>query len=136
MFYKRYDAKHGKIAPFGFIPSQDPDPVTGHWPGWVLVDAEAPADKWHMEALLRPGFVRNSGTYELIGPKVQGNPYKLDHHVLRPHGFPKLPTAPRDFEGLRVYLGNTPIEGIVWHHPTGAMVKIKRRDFGMPWPCN
>ena len=26
------------------------------------------------------------------------------------------------------------IEGIVWHHPDGRMVKIKARDFGLPWP--
>jgi len=24
---------------------------------------------------------------------------------------------------------DTPMEGIVWHHPDGSMVKIKRKDF-------
>ena len=26
------------------------------------------------------------------------------------------------------------VEGIVWHHPDGRMVKIKRKDFGFKWP--
>jgi hypothetical protein len=25
------------------------------------------------------------------------------------------------------------IEGIVWHHPDGRMVKIKKKDFGYKW---
>lgn len=33
--------------------------------------------------------------------------------------------------GLRSYLANKDIEGIVWHHPDGRMVKIKGKDFGL-----
>ena len=44
-FYKRYDCKKGKIPPEGAIPCCDPDPITGHWPHWVKVDPENPADK-------------------------------------------------------------------------------------------
>ena len=32
VFYKRYDAKRGKIPPANAIPCCDPDPITGHWP--------------------------------------------------------------------------------------------------------
>ena len=28
------------------------------------------------------------------------------------------------------------LEGVVWHHPDGRMVKIKRKDFGYKWPEN
>jgi len=49
-FYKRYDAKHGKLPPDGAIPCCDPDPVTGHWPHWVKVDSSNPADKWFFKA--------------------------------------------------------------------------------------
>ena len=35
--FKRYDAKQGKTPPAGFEPAQDPDEVTGHWPGWMPV---------------------------------------------------------------------------------------------------
>lgn len=126
--YKRHDATAGKPAPAGFEPTQDPDPVTGHWPGWLLV-GEGPEDKWHREAFA--GELAD-GTYELCGPKVQGNPDQFERHVLVLHGQERLDDAPRTFEGLKVYLEKREIEGIVWHHPDGRMVKIKRRDFFKP----
>lgn len=46
--YKRYDAKAGKKPPEGFEPAQEPDPVTGHWPGWLLIGA-GPEDKYHRQ---------------------------------------------------------------------------------------
>jgi hypothetical protein len=134
--YKRYDAKKGKTPPNGFIAAQDPDPKTGHWPGWLAVDPLNPADRWHCEAVAPDSPVNCGlldGTYELLGPKVQGNPYKLEWHELRQHGTVKI-DAPRTFEGLRAWFAITTIEGIVWHHPDGRMVKIKRKDFGLPWP--
>jgi hypothetical protein len=124
LLYKRYDAKAGKAVPPGFVPAQEPDPATGHWPGWIAV-GYGPEDKWHREAFT----TEPDGTYELCGPKIQGNPEKFDKHVLVPHGKEILTDAPRTFEGLRAYLHNSPIEGIVWHHPDGRMVKIKRKDF-------
>lgn len=124
--YKRYDAKKGKTPPAGFMPAQDePDPVTGHWPGWLLVTAE---DKWHIEAD-RTGL--DDGTYELCGPKVQSNPEGFDKHVLMRHGFGELCGNPRTFADIREFLSNHNIEGIVWHHRDGRMVKIKARDFGL-----
>jgi len=127
--YKRYDAKRGKVPPPSFVAAQDPDPVTGHWPGWVPV-GDGPEDRWHREAF---GYGTTDGTYELVGPKVQGNPYGLDHHELWRHGA-KVLDAPRTFAALREYLAMAGIEGIVWHHPDGRMVKIKARDFGYRWP--
>lgn len=125
--YKRYDAKHGKLPPPGFEPAQDPDPRTGHWPGWIAV-GDGPADQWFREAFAAaPGLP--DGTYELCGPKVGNNRHGLDTHVLYRHGSVLLPDAPRDFEGLKAYLLARTIEGIVWHHPDGRMVKLKRRDF-------
>lgn len=126
--YKRFDATLGKVPPAGFIPAQEPDPVTGHWPGWMLI-GDGPDDKWHSEAF---NGSEPDGTYELCGPKVQGNPDKFDRHILIPHGREILEDAPRSFEGLKTYLENKDIEGIVWHHPDGRMVKIKRRDFFKP----
>lgn len=133
ILYKRYDAKHGKTPPPGFEPAQEPDPITGHWPGWVPV-TDAPEDRWH-RAALEFGIVPGYDTYELIGPKVQGNPHGYDRLSLVPHGQATLPDAPRTFDAIKAYLEANPIfEGIVWHHPDGRMVKIKRRDFGLPWP--
>ncbi len=134
--YKRYDSKKGKTPPEGFIPAQKPDEVTGHWPGWLLVE-NGPEDKWHSEAL-SPDSPANcgllDGTYELCGPKVQGNPYQLNKHVLYPHGSVKLLDNPRTFEDIGQWLVTHNAEGIVWHHPDGRKVKIKRRDFGLAWP--
>lgn len=129
--YKRYDAKHGKTPPEGFEAAQEPDTVTGHWPGWLPV-GDGPDDRWHREAWAEGhshcAEVRD-GTYELIGPKVQGNPEGEKRHCLAPHGMWPV-DAPRDYEGLRAYLEIADVEGIVWHHPDGRMVKIKKKDFG------
>jgi hypothetical protein len=133
VLYKRYDAKRGRMPPADFLPAQEPDPVTGHWPGWVPCSTD-PGDKWHWEAWYTSCGLAD-GTYELIGPKVQGNPYRYTTHCFIRHGlwlFDDEP--PRDFDGLREYLRTHEVEGIVWHHPDGRMVKIKARDFGLPWP--
>lgn len=115
-----------------------PNQHTGHWPGWVLV-GDGPEDKWHREAA--DNFFGDYGepppdnTYELVGPKIQGNPYNLDDHYLFLHGKPFFTEQPpRSYEGLREWFINNIVEGIVWHHPDGRMVKIKRRDFGYDWP--
>lgn len=128
--FKRYDAKRGKTPPPEFEPAQEPDLVTGHWPGWLPV-GDGPEDRWHREAWDNRGIEMPDGTYELIGPKVQGNPENVDRHVFAFHGRPELLAVPRDFEGIKAYLSMSPIEGIVWHHPDGRMVKIKARDFGL-----
>lgn len=133
--FKRYDARAGKTPPAGFEPAQEnPDPVTGHWPGWLAV-SEGPEDRWHREALANAGGPLPDGTYELVGPKVQGNPEHLDRHILIPHGRDLLPKAPRDFASLKAYFAAHDIEGIVWwrdpNDPDCDKVKIKARDFGL-----
>lgn len=130
-FFRRYDAKHGKTPPAGFEPAQDPDPITGHWPGWLPVGT-GPENRWHWEAF--DCSMRTDGTYELCGPKIQGNPEGFPRHLLIYHGADHLLDAPRDFDWLRYYLGTHNIEGIVWHHPDGRMVKIKGKDFGLKRP--
>lgn len=125
--FKRYDAKGGKPVPRGFEPAQDADPVTGHWPGWMPIIGDGmPEDRWHREAM---HAALQDGTYELVGPKIQGNPDKFAAHTLIKHGESLLPDAPRTFSAIKAYLEPLQIEGIVWHHPDGRMVKIKRKDF-------
>jgi len=136
VLFKRYDVKKGRKPPQGFEPAQDPDPVTGHWPGWVEV-GDGPEDQWHREAWIDAVNTTpfSNGTYELVGPKVQGNPYALDKHELWRHGMPMaLAPSKRTFDYLKGYFSTARIEGIVWHHPDGRMVKIKTKDFGLPWP--
>jgi len=124
--YKRYDVKKGRKAPNKFIPAQEPDEITGHWPGWLPVNEDNPSDKYHIEAFA-DGLP--DGTYELCGPKIQDNPEKLERHVLIPHG-KEIIDAPRTYSEIKEWLKGKDIEGIVWHRGNGDMVKIKKRDFG------
>ena len=136
--YKRYDCKvnpktgERKAPPDGFEACSEPDPVTGHWPGWLPVGDE-PGSRWHREAWENSGGAEiSNGTYEACGPKLQTNPEHLTEHILVRHGATVLPDCPRDFDGIREYLRPLDIEGIVFHHPDGRMVKIRKGDYGMP----
>lgn len=132
LLYKRYDAKNGKQPPYGFIPAQDPDPITGHWPGWIEVGNGA-EDKYHREAFdnLPDSYKDRPGTYELVGPKIQGNPEGYVDHRLICHDEAQILFPPTDYEKLKEWFVGKDIEGIVWHHPDGRMVKIKAKDFGI-----
>jgi hypothetical protein len=126
--------------PAGFKAAQEePDPNTFHLPGWLPV-GDGLDDRWHREAWASrleacAPELPPDGTCELVGPKVQGNSEGYDHHALVYHGGAAVYLAhdppPRDFDGIREYLRTHDIEGIVWHHPDGRMVKIKAKDFGI-----
>jgi hypothetical protein len=106
------------------------DDVTGKSVGWVPV-GDGPDDRWHREAMEIKAW--ENGTYELIGPKVQGNKNHASRHTLIRHGCDPIADDPRTFEAIREILSLIEIEGLVWHHPDGRMAKIKRRDFGLKW---
>ena len=153
--YKRYEVKEGGTPPADFEAATELDENTGKIQGWVPV-GDGPEDRWHREAwtnAMEEAKALNSvygvdgaeevfvvdpplmdGTYELLGPKIQGNPENFKTHTLLPHGTIQLPDCPRDFDGLREYLRTHDIEGVVWHRGNGDMVKIKSRDFGLKRP--
>ena len=136
VFYKRYDCKKGKTPPEGAIPCCDPDPVTGHWPHWVMVEPNDPADKWFVEAYdnsIGNSVLSYDITYEAVGPHFQGNPYKLENDVLFPHGT-GLVNVERDFESIKEYLRRMQVEGLVFWLNGEPVCKIKRTDFGFEWP--
>lgn len=142
-FYKRYDAKkdkHGKmkLPPKGAIPCDDSDPVTGHWPHWVKVEEGNPADRWFLDALhdaqSREGLLPDA-TYEAIGPHFQSNPYHLTQDTLVRHGAVEIDLPDRSFDGIRRYLLSHRTEGIVFWKDGKPQCKIKRKDFGLKWPC-
>ncbi|MDX3110138.1 RNA ligase 1 family protein [Nonomuraea angiospora] len=131
-WWARREVKPGKADPPNFVLIEE-DAETAKRMGWEPVEQSSFA-KWHAEALgvshrLLPG------TYELLGPKVNGNPDGFEAHILMEHGWAPLSireaakTAPRDYDGLAAWLAEWPNEGIVWHHLDGRMAKIKRRDF-------
>lgn len=132
--YKRYDAKKGKKPPAGAIPCCGPDPVTGHHPHWVKCDANNPADKWFIVAYQNMIPPIKDGTYEAVGPHFQGNPHRLHNDVLYTHGLAKI-EVDRTFCGIKKYLSEHSIEGIVFWKDGEPQCKIKRTDFGLTWPC-
>jgi hypothetical protein len=124
-WWARREVKPGKRHPGNYVPVTT-DPATGKTMGWEPIEQSAFA-KFHAEAL-RPGL--EAGTYELIGPKLNGNPEGSERHDLVRHATAERFEAPRDHDGLRAWLLAHPeYEGIVWHHPDGRMAKLKRRDF-------
>jgi hypothetical protein len=126
-FWKRREVKIGQQIPVSFVEEQF-DQNTGKRVGWVLVDCNDKQDMYHCEAFNR----QPDGTYELLGPKINGNPEKFDKHVLFAHSDAETyDDCPRDMEGLKAWLTERDIEGIVFHHPDGRMSKIKKRDFGL-----
>ena len=133
VFYKRYDAKQGKTPPEGAIPCCEPDAITGHHPHWVKVRVDDPADKWFVRALINTTWNKGDGTYEAVGPHFNGNPHGFFPDKLIPHGCHPI-IVERSFEGIRRYLTEHAIEGIVFWRDDEPMCKIKRSDFGLSWP--
>lgn len=127
----RREVKPGKATPAGFIEVEH-DETTGKTVGWEPFEQSGFA-KFIAEALAWMGGEFQAGTYELVGPKINGNPEGYDRHVLIRHDDAQVvPLAyPVDYEGLRErFLNGWPTwEGIVWHHPDGRMAKLKKRDF-------
>ncbi|HEX2598113.1 MAG TPA: DUF5565 family protein [Terriglobales bacterium] len=126
--YKRRELRDGEPAP-AYFERVGTDDNTGKTVGWVPV-GDGPDDKYHREAnCTNPP----DGTYELVGPKINGNRDKFPDHRLVEHGDAELAYVPRQFDSLKAWLETQNIEGVVWHHPDGRMAKIKRRDFGLKW---
>lgn len=140
-FWARREVKAGKTAPDGFVPVEH-DEVTGKTVGWEPWSNSAFAKyieearkNWAADHPLPDARLSDipSGTYELVGPKINGNPERYDRHVLIRHASEVLKDFPRDFDGIRDWLAGDVIEGVVFwrnrHNPNAGMVKIKRRDF-------
>lgn len=129
--FKRFDAKKGRVVPIGAIACQEADIITGHHPHWLKCDRSKAEDRFFFE-----GFdnlkVKTDGTFELCGPKVQGNPEKLAKHTLIRHGSEVLEFSSFEFDNLKKFLSENDIEGIVFHHESdGRMCKLRKSDFGM-----
>lgn len=138
--FKRYHTNEGPPLPPGFelVERKQQKDKKGRdivkIYGWLPV-ADGPEDRWFKEgfyyALTQYSGRIPDGTYELIGPNVQGNPEHWSNNALVHHGIELFPDCPRTFSELREWFKNKDIEGIVWHHPDGRMVKIKKKDFGL-----
>lgn len=126
-WWARREVKKGKAVPQEFQ-EVDFDPETGKAVGWEPIDQSPFVKAWQDAMQNAETGQPTPGTYELCGPKVNGNPEGFPQHVLIRHGVFKLDT-PRDYAELESWLKAHDYEGIVWHHPDGRMAKIKKRDF-------
>jgi hypothetical protein len=133
VLHKRYDVKHGRAVPENAIPCQDADSMSGHHPHWLPCERSKKEDQYFFEAFDQLTEV-SDGTYELCGPKIQGNPENLDRHILIPHGKEIIEITDFSFEAFEALLSDKTfnMEGIVFHHVSdGRMCKIRKRDFGI-----
>ena len=141
-WWARREVKPGKTPPPNYRPVET-DPATGKTVGWEPVN-QSPFAKFFAEAIepvmefgALVGAATPPGTFELIGPKINGNPERAQVHRLESHANAERIdwTDDRDvtpFESLRdmvLWLAEDGIEGVVWHHPDGRMAKLKGRDF-------
>ncbi|MFE4867681.1 DUF5565 family protein [Streptomyces sp. NPDC056682] len=137
-WWARREVKPGKTSPPGYV-ALSTDEVTGRTVGWEPIEQSSFA-KVHAEAVANveklvddvPPF--KPGTYELIGPKINGNPEGENAHWLIAHAEADVISLPgRTFDDLRVTVRQLAeidhAEGLVFHHPDGRMVKVKARDF-------
>ena len=83
------------------------------------------SDKWHMEAIGSDGwsFESAGGTYELCGPKIQGNPEGFEKHTLVRHGSVVRPMFPK--EAISINHAASAIKllrglALARNHPLGA----------------
>lgn len=116
------------------------DTERGKFIYWIPVTSK---DYYHQIAWGWAHAWLEDGTYELIGPEVQGNPHKQQYNRLYKHGLPLFVFDIKDsysytnkpnFEIIKNYLTKSEWEGIVWHHEDGRMCKITKAKFGIPWP--
>lgn len=156
--YARYDAKliinkHGKKTfltkedvikklPIGAIQCQEPDTKSGHWPHWVLATKGNPQHQYILEAYdnlldkMDDGIF--DGTYECIGPKIQGNPHNEEKHLLIAHDTKQLrynvdfnEMNKDSYEYFKKLFKEFPYEGLVAYNNNREPIgKIRRSDFG------
>ncbi len=143
--YARYMLREGKTMPPSFLPADVMS--NGKQPGWRLV-GDGPEDRYHWQGLAwRTAGNRplDNGTYELVGPKIQGNPYGLTEHRFYSHTADlDIPWVVPTWDTVASFLaekhGTPPfhVEGLVWQERSDGRidnaVKIKARDFGIKWP--
>jgi hypothetical protein len=139
-----------KTSPPGFVEVEH-DPNTNKIFGWDPVSISGFFEFWKEALAQRPldcdildlrNSVYEPGTYELLGPKINGNPEKLKNHRLMPHNRAQqlgdiqfleldlVQSVEQAYDDLRKVLAYLPIEGIVFKdQKQEKMAKLRRKDF-------
>lgn len=134
----RRSVKKGKRVPEGFRLAEI-DAFTGHMFG-VEPFAQSSFKTALEEALPATGKKLDPGTYELCGPKVNGNPEGFTEHVLIRHGAETLTVIPdmrnvhpdEAFDLLKDIFTDFKtqgVEGVVWWGADDKRVKLRVKDF-------
>lgn len=131
-WWARREVKPGKTPPPGWV-ELDHDPATGKRVGWEPIE-QSPFAKFWREAMTIPPEMTAQwarGTYELCGPRINGNPERFRDHCLVRHGpgWDVGGAENADVAGLIDYCRSRGSEGIVWWHPDGRRAKLKVRDY-------
>lgn len=148
--YCRYDVKlfkrkNGQIIktfteeelneklPEGAMACQEPDMKSGHWPHWIPVLASNAEHKYILE-----GFenlvLKVDGTFECIGPKIQGNPHGEEKHIWIHHQAKELifdveNWRENPYETFKNLFEYFKWEGLVAYNGIDPVAKIRRSDF-------
>lgn len=127
-WWARREVKPGTTAPENFV-AVEHDSTTGKTVGWIPM-AESDWLPLVKEVVDR-GDAYDKGTYELLGPKVNGNPCGFARHMLYQHGYDTLsgfPTSPPRavFDAVRGL--DDAAEGVVWWSDGRPLAKLKKRD--------
>ena len=134
--FARRSVKRGKTAPPDFILAET-DSFTGHSFGLEPIE-QSGFNKMFKEAVGEGSLT--AGTYELCGPKVNGNPEGLASHKLLAHGSDEADEIPdmsklsraEAYETLKtIFAGykERGIEGVVWWGAKGKRTKLRVKDF-------
>lgn len=135
-WWARREVKPGKTPPENYVVVNF-DEATGKTQGWEPIE-QSSYFKFFEEALDHYTWseeVFRGKTYELVGPKVNGDPDRFGIHTLRMHedapvepGMNGIILSPTTVMKMVRKLGYHGWEGVVWHHPDGRMAKLKARD--------
>jgi hypothetical protein len=136
--FARRSVRKGKKAPEGFVLAEL-DPFTGHAFGSEPIETSG-FIKMFREAVENLEEPLTPGTFELTGPKINGNPEGLARHALFRHGvevitdIPDMRTVDPDnaFEILKNIFTDFKkrgIEGVVWAGADNKRVKLRVYDF-------
>lgn len=136
--YIRRSVKKGRNIPDGFLLAEF-DSFTETMFGVIPVK-DSPHRRFFNEAVTLITQPLIAGTYELVGPKINGNPEKLTHHSLILHGSEVIEDFPdiRTMDPLNAYdelkiiftdFKDRGIEGIVWWGSDNRRVKLRVNDF-------
>lgn len=132
-WWGRREIKPGKETPPYFVEA-DRDEVTQKVMGWEPIGYSSFA-KYHAEALAHGALLdTRPGTFELVGPRINGNPeHYAQHDLVRHEDAELIVSGDRSYGEMRRILtflhekyGH---EGVVFKHPDGRMAKLKAKDF-------